>query len=436
MTHFKPSLGDELRRQQQQNVDVLLAEAERIEAWLALQLPDGLAPTLQARQAEVGVLLLQHLRAWRRAGGGVQLARPAPLSEAPTEPEAALEPADAPAPEEDAAPNAVAAPPPKDAASAPLISEPVEAVPAVPRPADVSPLPPPAAPSAIAALKSHLESGGRFGTTGLTRIDWRVRFTNILGELTTARSSADEGLDLLSVIDSRQTWPALPGHVLVLIISYLATRIRHLQDRGEDLRLDQGVRRLSAYQRDYNPGFVYGLARTHEPRRENWLADSEAYWDELQALLHGETEAATAPARKAPPPRKVVEGPEDADDDDSGPIPPDWEWFSRTRGKRAVMVGGDPREPNRLRLEAAFGFTELVWERAERTRNNLQMIRERVKAGKLDMVIVLTRFVGHDADHVIQPACKEMGVPFIPVQTGYGVQGFRRAMERFLSPQT
>jgi hypothetical protein len=105
------------------------------------------------------------------------------------------------------------------------------------------------------------------------------------------------------------------------------------------------VRRLSAYQRDYNPGFVYGLARTHEPRRENWLADSEAYWDELQALLHGETEAAAAPARKAPPPRKVVEGPEDADDDDSGPIPPDWEWFSRTRGKRAVMVGGDPREP-------------------------------------------------------------------------------------------
>lgn len=126
---------------------------------------------------------------------------------------------------------------------------------------------------------------------------------------------------------------------------------------------------------------------------------------------------------------------EEADADDSAsppaPIAADWAWWSATRGKRAVMVGGDPREPNRVRLEQAFGFKELAWEQAEGSRNSLQKVRDRVRAGGVDLVFILTRFVGHDADQVILPACKEAGVLFVPVQTGYGVAGFQRAIERF-----
>lgn len=43
-----------------------------------------------------------------------------------------------------------------------------------------------------------------------------------------------------------------------------------------------------------------------------------------------------------------------------------------------------------------------------------------------------TRFVGHDADQVILPACKDAGVPFVPVQTGYGVAGVRCAIARLV----
>ncbi|MFZ5476903.1 MAG: hypothetical protein ACOZNI_09030 [Myxococcota bacterium] len=124
----------------------------------------------------------------------------------------------------------------------------------------------------------------------------------------------------------------------------------------------------------------------------------------------------------------------ETDEESDSPIPDDWAWWSVTRGKRAVMVGGDPREPNRVRLEAVFGFAELAWEPAEFSRNSLQKVRDRVKARGVDLVLILTRFVGHDADQVILPACKDTGVPFVPVKSGYGVAGMRRAIERYVAP--
>lgn len=95
------------------------------------------------------------------------------------------------------------------------------------------------------------------------------------------------------------------------------------------------------------------------------------------------------------------------------------------------MVGDGPREPNRVRLEQAFGLGELAWEQAEHSRNSLQKVRDRVKAGSVDLVMILTRFVGRDSDHLILPACKDAGVPFVPVKSGYGVVGIRRAIERY-----
>lgn len=116
-------------------------------------------------------------------------------------------------------------------------------------------------------------------------------------------------------------------------------------------------------------------------------------------------------------------------------VPPDWAWWGFTRGRRALIIGGDPREPSRQRLEKAFGFAELEWVGAEYKRNNLLGVRDRVRAGKTDLVILLTRFTGHDADQIIIPACREMGVGFVCVQHGYGVVRVKHAIERFLDPE-
>jgi hypothetical protein len=115
-------------------------------------------------------------------------------------------------------------------------------------------------------------------------------------------------------------------------------------------------------------------------------------------------------------------------------LPEDWRWWARTRGRNVVIVGGDPREPNRLRIKEAFRMAELDWETAEFKRNSLQTVRDRVRAGKVDLVIILGAFVGHDADDVILPACRDRGVDWVHVDKGYGIVRIRHAIERFLDP--
>lgn len=115
-------------------------------------------------------------------------------------------------------------------------------------------------------------------------------------------------------------------------------------------------------------------------------------------------------------------------------LPDDWRWWARTRGRSVVIVGGDPREPNRLRIKEAFHMAELDWESADFKRNSLQTVRDRVRAGKVDLVILLGAFVGHDADDVILPACRDRGVDWVHVDKGYGIVRIRHAIERFLDP--
>lgn len=141
--------------------------------------------------------------------------------------------------------------------------------------------------------------------------------------------------------------------------------------------------------------------------------------------------------------RRAVRDDQEARDEEAGEdaaeaahnaLPGDWAWWGRTRGRRAVMVGGSPREPNRVRLEGAFGFAELDWMPAEFRRNSLQAVRDRVRAGGVDLVLILRSLVGHDADQVILPACREMDVAWVSVEQGYGVARVRQAIERYLEP--
>ena len=82
----------------------------------------------------------------------------------------------------------------------------------------------------------------------------------------------------------------------------------------------------------------------------------------------------------------------------------------------------------RQRIQRVFQFSELEWYPAEFRRNPLQTVRERVKAGKVDFVIILGAFVGHDADEIVLAACKERGVDCVHVDKGYGVSRIRASI--------
>jgi hypothetical protein len=309
---------------------------------------------------------------------------------------------------------------------------------------------------------------------------------------------------VLRVVDAVERWRVIPPEAQAPLIGLLAARLRAVQEQPGflgDRRVDFAFGTLSAYVKRARPGYVYGLARWHQPNRESWDADAEAMFERLAAMLPSAAEAepnhqrqldaieavvreigiAPAEARSAvaaqirrevlaalamglqarnprlvrivAPVAEIFDAPEfralrrairdelDASRDEEtsveveeAPLPPDWAWWGYTRGRRALLVGGDPREPNRVRLERAFAFAELEWVGAEFKRNNLHGVRDRVRAGRTDLVILLTRFTGHDADQIVIPACREMGVGFVCVPHGYGVVRVRHAIERFLDP--
>lgn len=130
-----------------------------------------------------------------------------------------------------------------------------------------------------------------------------------------------------------------------------------------------------------------------------------------------------------------AESPDEDEDDVVAAIPEDWGWWKWTRGKRGVIVGGSPREHARKRLEAAFGFEALEWVGAENAKRGLQSLRNRVASGNVHTLLMLGRFIGHDADDILLPAAREAGTAWVHVDHGYGVNRVRSAIERFLEPE-
>jgi len=490
---------------------MLLADLVRLEAWQTAPIPEDLRAHLQEQRRERAVELAELLLAWRRLGGTFALelatgAGPAPVEPArtPDAEEARFEPArivslPAAAP----VPAAVAAPVDDDE----TLSTPIAQLIPAPSPAPIPHSPPAtlASLNALAGLKAHVEGGGGFRVQA-PPTDWPVRLAEQLNELLPAREPEADLAAVLRVVDAMEKWRILPPEVQATLIGLLAARLRFLQEQAviaSDRRLDFAFGTLSAYVKRARPGYVYGLARWHQPNRESWENDAEALFERLSAMLPTPVEAEPSARRKI----EVIEGlvreastcPEEvrsaveaqlrrevlaafaagvqarnsrlvrmlvpvagafegqefrslrrairdemdaarADEaEDAGieepELPADWAWWPFTKDQRALIVGGDPREPNRLRLERAFGFSELEWVGAEYKRNNLHGVRDRVRSGRVDLVLLLTRFTGHDADQIIIPACREMNVGFVCVPHGYGVVRVRQAIERFLDPE-
>ncbi len=357
----------------------------------------------------------------------------------------------------------------------------------------------PASIDQLHALQRHVEDGGTMDLPALAREDWQELLAEMLSIGAPREDTDGELVSIQAIIDQRERWQGLPRRIQCLIIEWLTARLRHLQIRSaRDWRVEQGFTVLTHYSRTEQPGFSYGLARSHDPRNDSWADDAAVHLDELRRLIPKDglepfnkdrllatiqglsqeldeapdfAEAAVSSqlvrafaealnagvnprdtrlvnlaaswlelledARFRPLRRAVREdqGSLDASLEKTyDAIPEDWDWWGRTQGRRAVMLGGSPREKNRARLEQEFRFSELVWDPAEHKRNVLQRLRSRIRSGGVDLVIVLRRFVGHDTDDVVVRSCKESGVDWVHVEHGYGVNQVQAAIERFLTP--
>ena len=112
-------------------------------------------------------------------------------------------------------------------------------------------------------------------------------------------------------------------------------------------------------------------------------------------------------------------------------VPQDWPFFAQTEGKVVVILGGDPRPEAKDRIAEAFRFREVTWETTDSRR--VQSVRERVLRHSVDMVVLLRQLLSHKVSEAITPACNQAGVPFVVVDTGYGVTQVRLGIERYLA---
>lgn len=279
----------------------------------------------------------------------------------------------------------------------------------------------------------------------------------------------------------------------------IVVRMKHHQER-RDIPRDDGhkiIRTITDYNQRKRLGSIHGTRRDDRPKRGAWITDYTDELDWLKAdlgtvsayvkespskvpadrLLYEfeETLADAAPfvelrpmllelldhsdlsggdqrlAQLCAPLYGYLEGSEfralrrairdleeeEIEEDERESLPEDWGWWHHTRGKRGVIIGGDPREINRARIQELFGFDELTWhESTRKKRGMLTSLRDAVATGGLDFVLVLRQFIGHEVDRIMMPVCREHGVPFVSVDTGYGTTRIRLAIEHFLEDDT
>lgn len=103
-----------------------------------------------------------------------------------------------------------------------------------------------------------------------------------------------------------------------------------------------------------------------------------------------------------------------------------WPWWPHVQGRKAILIGGDPREPNRIRIQQAFKFSELTWVDGDIRR--IQSTTERIRNSSLNLVILITSFLGHKTSKKVIAACKASKIPCVFTEKGHGILAISQAI--------
>lgn len=238
-----------------------------------------------------------------------------------------------------------------------------------------------------------------------------------------------EALDDIATPGRQELWVRLPRHVQQLWLSMLVARTRVVREMPSSTpetkaRVKVIIGRYPPWANAHTPGHVNGLQVKHVPLHGSWAQDARHGWTALGDLLGEELVV-----RPATTPRKKQRRTEPEDDD--GPeIDPGWHVLPLVRGQKAIVVGGDPREPSRLRLERALQLGSLEWPAIDGPRK-VESVVGRIDRRTYGLVLVLRPFVAHNESEPIIEAAKRAGTPWAMVE-GYGLASVKLGLERFL----
>jgi hypothetical protein len=238
-----------------------------------------------------------------------------------------------------------------------------------------------------------------------------------------------DALDDIAGDGKRELWVRLPKNTQQLWLSVLVARTRALKELPSatpemKARVKEIIGRYPPWAKEHAPGHVNGMQVKHGPVRGSWAQDARHLWGALTASLGDEVVVRASLSAKKKAKRT------EHDDDDGPELDPAWRLLPLVRERRAIILGGDPREPNRQRLERAFQLASLEWPPVDGPRK-VDAIVERISRGTYDIVLVLQPFVAHKQSNAIIDAAKETSVPWALVQS-YGIAAVKLGLERFL----
>jgi hypothetical protein len=275
--------------------------------------------------------------------------------------------------------------------------------------------------------------------------------------------------------DGCADWTAAPKDIQRAALALAVTVARHVQDGCSAdpslrARFDEVFRKLGAFSKREQPGFVHGLAWAHQPQRGTWLEDAREAWeallggtapDLLDDVRRAIADGADAARLKATVLAALVAGVRVGEmidvvstrradlvsarepglrelrkrlkrlarDTEEERAPTPEALRARTAGWRVLVVGGDALGQTTERWQAAFGFAEVTWESGRGPRG-VGRQTERIRGGSYDLVVLVTAFVAHEVSGPVVEACREGGVRFVPLGMGYGTAQLRRGLEK------
>lgn len=260
-----------------------------------------------------------------------------------------------------------------------------------------------------------------------------------------------DGLENITSAECRTQWPLMSKPMQRAWLAMLVARTRAVKDAtttnpGLRERIKTFILHFPAYAKTYQPGYVNGLQVSHNPENGSWRDDALHFWAQLKQmtlpppappepeLTEDESPNTLSPVA-APPSSAVVPPPasstsiEEASEE-APVIDSQWPLWSLVRDKRGILLGGEPREPARVRLENAFAMAELEWIPGDNPRR-LDSVVERVTQHKVDIVFVLQQWTAHKVTNKLIDACKTSGVPWALVGS-YSIKAIRMGLDRFL----
>jgi hypothetical protein len=315
-----------------------------------------------------------------------------------------------------------------------------EPEPAPPSEESAPPSAPPASDAQLAQWKSKIRSTGlgvRLNDAPSAATAWPLVLHDLMGTLGPPRvldTTVDvieetEALDAVGMPARQAQWARLPRNAQQAWLSVLVARTRALKELppasdSTKAKVKEIIGRYPPWAKEHSPGHVNGMQVKHSPMHGSWVEDARASWTILNELLSDElgTPLPAAARKKA---KRAGHDQVDEPDVDLA-----WRLLPLVRGHHAIVLGGDPREPNRERLERAFQFASLEWPAIDGPRK-VDSVVSRINKGTYGLVLVLQPFVAHMESEPIIEAAKATGTPWALVE-GYGVQAVKLGLERFL----